>query len=845
MIAVPQKDVGHTDAVMEFPVDILAMLSHEELERCAEDYMSDLLHSNPDEAESFALSNTRQVPISVSNVGTVPMYGADLTHKLLALFAPEDPFTAVALYLAGQWWAVEDVLKTADCSRTGLLKVKTLGERVVLYVLNRIMYRAKEMNKNEVPFLCHHHSDYAKILWKDGEAVGFYSVKPKGSLCSSFLTQRYMLPVMDSIFVRKAHRGQGHGLQILEDFVDSFKEDTLGLKFPLSHTMYKVCEQYLRKYPADEDLLWEVEGVGGPFQRSEIASKIKSMSTRDTDENETLMDEETTTPRSMIISEEVMEDVVVLKQVKVTEDVEASVHTVNELRRKRLREDSEDKEIIPEKINRVVDVIKEPALQVEEEQLVPTDEEALAVVTPEVHAQDEAQAVEVELEQKVEPEQVNGELISSLGEEEPVSNEVSGDLSPIEEEEKEGHKDENMEEEATLEALESKDAVAAAPEEPDEGLTEELEEASSIVEKEVSSPKEVVHSSIEGMSLSGGNEGPLQMENKTPLTAEDKVSLQIDKDPVSGEGEGDVSLITRQEVPSQAEVSSVSVEEGEEMVKDEDEPEPEAPALKVPDENVAVPSEIMPVEEAVNEELTSGSEPVEMVDGAAEPCSSVDSAEEEQMVTAVDIDQDTVLLVGLKEVSYQQSTVNENNQESIEEMKHKGGNASEKEDETKSENEIEDNVEIMKEDTNKKEQEASVMEQEPESPEKSSDETTEPPVVDMRVLRRKTKQIQPKSKRKSKRKKGVYYSDEANQAEASEEPDEDNEEEALEPKVETAEAKTVEVEEERTTTTEEEAEERSSDDEDDPPVVDRRVLRRKTKIIHSTPRIKAKRRSKT
>ncbi|KPP57962.1 hypothetical protein Z043_124261, partial [Scleropages formosus] len=275
MIAVPQKDVGHTDAVMEFPVDILAMLSHEELERCAEDYMSDLLHSNPDEAESFALSNTRQcfpydllsvwsvwlyyevmtalclslcdnpslilcqVPISVSNVGTVPMYGADLTHKLLALFAPEDPFTAVALYLAGQWWAVEDVLKTADCSRTGLLKVKTLGERVVLYVLNRIMYRAKEMNKNEVPFLCHHHSDYAKILWKDGEAVGFYSVKPKGSLCSSFLTQRYMLPVMDSIFVRKAHRGQGHGLQILEDFVDSFKEDTLGLKFPLSHTMYK------------------------------------------------------------------------------------------------------------------------------------------------------------------------------------------------------------------------------------------------------------------------------------------------------------------------------------------------------------------------------------------------------------------------------------------------------------------------------------------------------------------------------------------------------------------------------------------------------------------------------
>lgn len=41
------------------------------------------------------------------------------------------------------------------------------------------------MDKNEVPFLCHGETDYAKILWKDGEAIGFYSVKPKGKLCKS------------------------------------------------------------------------------------------------------------------------------------------------------------------------------------------------------------------------------------------------------------------------------------------------------------------------------------------------------------------------------------------------------------------------------------------------------------------------------------------------------------------------------------------------------------------------------------------------------------------------------------------------------------------------------------
>lgn len=51
---------------------------------------------------------------------------------------------------------------------------------MVLYVLNRIIYRKKEMERNEVPFLCHGSNDYAKILWRKGEAIGFYSVKPKG-----------------------------------------------------------------------------------------------------------------------------------------------------------------------------------------------------------------------------------------------------------------------------------------------------------------------------------------------------------------------------------------------------------------------------------------------------------------------------------------------------------------------------------------------------------------------------------------------------------------------------------------------------------------------------------------
>uniref|UniRef100_A0A8C8AXX0 F169A protein n=1 Tax=Otus sunia TaxID=257818 RepID=A0A8C8AXX0_9STRI len=137
------------------------------------------------------------------------------THKVLALFAPEDSLTAVALYLADQWWSIDDIVRTSVPSREGLQQVKFVGERVVLYVLNRIIYRKQEIERNEVPFLCHGGNDYAKIMWKKGEAIGFYSVKPTA------------------------------------------------------------CKHYFEKYPGDHDLLWEVEGAGHWFQRTPITTVLQ------------------------------------------------------------------------------------------------------------------------------------------------------------------------------------------------------------------------------------------------------------------------------------------------------------------------------------------------------------------------------------------------------------------------------------------------------------------------------------------------------------------------------------------------------------------------------------------
>ncbi|NWW08661.1 F169A protein, partial [Oreocharis arfaki] len=265
---------------MSFPVDILNNYSHEDLENSAEDYLFDLRWGNPNSPEFFSLPDRRKVPISLTSVGFVPLYGEEQTHKVLALFAPWDSLTAVALYLADQWWSIDDIVRTSVPARQGLHQVKSVGERVVLYVLNRIIYRTQEMERNEFPFLCHGSSQYAKIMWKKGEAIGFYSVKPTGSVCRSFLHQKYKLPVLDTMFVRKKHRGKDSGLIMLEDFVDSFTEEPLGLRYPLSSfivfsCVFSACKQYLEKYPEDKNLLWQVEGGGDWFQRKSIMSIVQ------------------------------------------------------------------------------------------------------------------------------------------------------------------------------------------------------------------------------------------------------------------------------------------------------------------------------------------------------------------------------------------------------------------------------------------------------------------------------------------------------------------------------------------------------------------------------------------
>ncbi|KAM6388299.1 protein FAM169B-like isoform 2-T2 [Pluvialis apricaria] len=160
---------------------------------------------------------------------------------------------------------------------SGEEEVQTFGERIVLFVLNYIIFGMLEgSSANDAFFLPHSATECAKILWRNGEAVAFYSVKMKGSLCDGTTSQCYLLPVLDTIFVRRKYRRGGLGMKMLHDFCQSFMaEDALGISCPISAAMYQVCQKFLQTYPEEQKRLWEVEAPGDWSQRVNIWLKIQ------------------------------------------------------------------------------------------------------------------------------------------------------------------------------------------------------------------------------------------------------------------------------------------------------------------------------------------------------------------------------------------------------------------------------------------------------------------------------------------------------------------------------------------------------------------------------------------
>ncbi|XP_019733753.1 protein FAM169B isoform X3 [Hippocampus comes] len=255
-----------------FPVDMPPVVETD-LRSASEQYLLSL-KSRPEDNAWFQSSKTSKLEIRANNIKWLQLFEDDQARSsLLALHPPDDPAQVVALYLYGSWWSVNDVVRTSCKSRTDLLPVQSLMERLVMFLLSQVVERPSH---EEALFSLHPRTESAKLLWRDGQAVGFYTVKHKGSLCDSWSSRCYQLPVLDTVLVRPSWRKRGLGLKMLSDFCSSFpSEQVLGISVPLSPSMIAVCRQFLQLNEDYRDRLYEVEAPGEWTQRRNIWLNIQ------------------------------------------------------------------------------------------------------------------------------------------------------------------------------------------------------------------------------------------------------------------------------------------------------------------------------------------------------------------------------------------------------------------------------------------------------------------------------------------------------------------------------------------------------------------------------------------
>ncbi|XP_027128201.1 protein FAM169B isoform X1 [Larimichthys crocea] len=253
-----------------FPVDLPAV-DDTDLTSASERYLSSL-ESSPHNKEVFQPAQMSKVEITPNNVRRLQLFEDDQPDcTLLALHPPDDPTQVIAVYLHEEWWCVDDVLRTSSESRSGLMLVQSIMERVIVFLLSQVVERSTGDEEEEVRFCPHPRTESCKLLWRDNQVVGFYTVKHKGSLCDSWTSQAYLLPVLDTVLVRKSCRRRGFGLQMLEDFCSSFcSEKFLGVSCPLSPSMAAVCRRFLQQHEDQRERLYEVEAPGGWTQRRNI-----------------------------------------------------------------------------------------------------------------------------------------------------------------------------------------------------------------------------------------------------------------------------------------------------------------------------------------------------------------------------------------------------------------------------------------------------------------------------------------------------------------------------------------------------------------------------------------------
>ncbi|XP_057380868.1 protein FAM169B-like [Daphnia carinata] len=115
-----------------------------------------------------------------------------------------------------------------------------------------------------------------KLLFINQKAVGFYVVRLKGIQEEG--GPPFELPILDAVFISKAHRRQHWGTAMIEELVAvHFPDEDIGFSQPISHSLELVIMKFLLSNPRYRDKLWAVENCGEEGDRLNIwlASAVK------------------------------------------------------------------------------------------------------------------------------------------------------------------------------------------------------------------------------------------------------------------------------------------------------------------------------------------------------------------------------------------------------------------------------------------------------------------------------------------------------------------------------------------------------------------------------------------
>ncbi|XP_023200600.1 protein FAM169B-like isoform X1 [Xiphophorus maculatus] len=257
-----------------YPVDLPAV-DDTELTSASENYLASLNATNSCNEWFRSLLTPKEIAVTPANIRQLQLFEDEHPAcTVLALHPPHDQTQVLALYLHKKWWPLDDVLQTSSESRSGLQPVQSIMERLIVFLLSQVVEGPG--SHGEVSFSLHPPTETCKVLWKDGQAVGFYTIKHKGRLCDSWSSRCYLLPVLDTVLVRRRCRRRGFGLQILHDFCSSFSsEEFLGVSSPLSSGMVAVIRKFLQQHEEHRARLYEVEASGGWTQRRNIWLNIQ------------------------------------------------------------------------------------------------------------------------------------------------------------------------------------------------------------------------------------------------------------------------------------------------------------------------------------------------------------------------------------------------------------------------------------------------------------------------------------------------------------------------------------------------------------------------------------------